>query len=317
MNCKLLKIIKHLSEQDTKTLSQKALKVAEESGELAKVCLPYDNAPGTLHRFTETDAILEEVVDVMLSAVSIAYDLNYNDEDISDMMSYKVQKWASIQKAESLNTNNIPFEIHVTVSDVDKEQFRTVCKHNEIKPIILYLQNNDGATMFDDVMTSSVYMGTNTGALREADRISLLLKSNHFDVVRVKIETVPWHPAAPTEDNKYSMPKDCYFESHLQVVCTDTEDYDILMDIAKANDAHLSQNIYKKREDDSEIIMLTYRLYTGTFENFSIGLKRIEDDLKNYDFEVGKVITEFSIFDTKVSHDETWLKGQDNDSNKQ
>jgi len=315
MNEKLLELIRHLSEQDTKTLSQKALKVAEESGELAKVCLPYDNAPGTLHRFTETDAILEEVVDVMLSAISIAYDLNYNDDDINEMFMHKINKWASIQKSESLDTNKIPFEIHITVKDAHKDEFRAMCKRIEIKPIILHLQNNDGQIVFDDVMTSSVYIGNNTGALHEAERIAGILDVNHFEVVRKKIETVPWHPAAPTEDNGYIMPKDCYFESHLQVVCADTDDCDILMDIAKANNAHLSQNIYKVREDGSEIIMLTYRLYEGTVENFSTGLKRITDDLTSYDFEVGKVITEFSIFDTKVSHDESWLKGQDNDSN--
>lgn len=313
MNSKLLKIIRHLSEQDTKTLSQKALKVAEETGELAMVALPYDNAPGTLHRFTETDAILEEACDVVLCALSVAYDLGYTDEDIDDMMSHKVQKWASIQKAESLNANEIPFEIHITVKDAEKDRFREVCKQHEVKPIILHLQDNDGKTMFDDVMTSSVFFGTNTGAIKEANRIAQVMERNHIEVVRKKIETVPWHPAAPTEDNKYNMPKDCYFESHLQVVCTDTEDYDILMDIAKANEAHLSQNIYKKREDDSEIIMLTYRLYYGTFENFSVGLKRIEDDLAIYDFDVGKVVTEFSIYDTKVSHDESWLRGQDDE----
>jgi len=159
MNYKLLEIIRHLSEQDTKTLSQKALKVAEESGELAKVCLSYDNAPGTLHRFTETDAILEEVVDVFLSAISIAYDLNYANEDIEDMVSHKVNKWAAIQKCEGLDAQKILFEIHITVRDAEKDRFREVCKYSGLKPIILHLQNNDGKLVFNYVIPSSVEIG--------------------------------------------------------------------------------------------------------------------------------------------------------------
>ena len=60
MNTQLLDYIKKLSLDDKKTLSQKALKVAEESGELAKVVLPFDNAAGTIHRFIEKGRILEE-----------------------------------------------------------------------------------------------------------------------------------------------------------------------------------------------------------------------------------------------------------------
>lgn len=73
MQTQLLDYIKKLSLDDKKTLSQKALKVAEESGELAKVVLPFDNAAGTIHRFIEKGKILEESVDVILTAISIAW----------------------------------------------------------------------------------------------------------------------------------------------------------------------------------------------------------------------------------------------------
>ena len=45
MNKELLKLIKELSLKDKKSLSQKALKTSEETGELARVILPFDNAP--------------------------------------------------------------------------------------------------------------------------------------------------------------------------------------------------------------------------------------------------------------------------------
>jgi hypothetical protein len=50
MNNELLDYIQNLSLRDFKTLSQKALKVSEECGELAKAVLPYDNAYATRHR---------------------------------------------------------------------------------------------------------------------------------------------------------------------------------------------------------------------------------------------------------------------------
>lgn len=48
-----------------------------------------------------------------------------------------------------------------------------------------------------DVMTSSKHFGDNRSAYEEANRIANKLTSFGYKVVRKKIETVPWHPAAP------------------------------------------------------------------------------------------------------------------------
>ena len=81
MEKELLKYIKTLTDQDTKTLIGKALKTSEETGELAKKVLPYENAAGTLHRFVEKESILEECADIFLCVQSIAYQLGFSDED--------------------------------------------------------------------------------------------------------------------------------------------------------------------------------------------------------------------------------------------
>lgn len=44
MNKQFFDYLRHLSKQDRKTLSQKALKLFEEGGELARVILPFDGA---------------------------------------------------------------------------------------------------------------------------------------------------------------------------------------------------------------------------------------------------------------------------------
>ena len=105
--------IKDLSIKDKKTLSQKALKLVEEVGELSRVILPYDSAHGTNHRFTDRDAILEELVDVYLTNISISHSLGFTDEEFNDMLVRKTEKWGSLQAKEEEATFPLPFALQV------------------------------------------------------------------------------------------------------------------------------------------------------------------------------------------------------------
>lgn len=302
--------IKELSLKDKKTLSQKALKVAEESGELAKAVLPFDNAAGTTHRFIDKNKILQEVVDTMLASVSIAYDLGFTDEEIDSMMYEKSIYWQSLQAREEKVEYPIPYEIHVTVdieSVKDTDSYISNCEYIGVKPIVLDLENGDDST-FKDVMTSSNFRGDNRGSYEEMKRISNMLSEMGYKVVREKIETVPWHPAAPMKVDDI-MPKDCYFEAHIGCIISKVEK-EKLQCIANSTDSHLSRNFFKKLEDGKFINMITYRMYSGvgvTLDMFNNKVEYIKKELKRFDIEFEKVITEFSIYDTKVSHDFNWL----------
>jgi len=303
MNNKLLKIIKELSINDTKTLSQKALKVSEECGELAKVILPFDNASGTLHRFSNKEKILEEVSDVILSAISIAYDLDFNDSEIIDMLYEKIIKWQKIQNKESkINPNQIPFEIHITIKcPINIDKYKIDCYDIGVKPIVLDLKKD-----LIDVMTSSKIVGTNKEAYFECIRISEALNVLGYDVIREKIESVTYHPSAPVDVND-KMPENCYFESHIGCLVNDDNEKTVLEYIAKKNNAHLSRNVFKKNEDGSYINMVTYRQYDGTTKSFGDKIKHLQNELDDSGFKYDKIITEFSVYDTKVSHDLNWL----------
>lgn len=305
-----------LSEKDKKNLSQKALKVSEEGGELAKVILPYDNADGTTHRFVEKTRILEESVDTILSAISIPYSLGFTHDEIFEMMQRKAEYWQSLQAKEAKVEYPIPYEIHITVSLVPEEtmkkayemqvkMFKHLCERLQVKPIILDLEN-DGEVVMKDVMTSSKHIGNNASAYEEAQRIVRGLEYEGFLVVRSKIETVPWHPAAPINEGD-QMPKDCYFEAHIGCLI-DVTDKEALANVAKNNDAHLSRNFFKKLEDGKFVNMITLRKYNGTYDDFLWHLENLKDNLNDNGFEFEKVITEFSIYDTKVSHDYQWLE---------
>lgn len=345
MNKELQEYIKALSLKDKKNLSQKLGKVMEESGELAKVVLPYDNADGTTHRFIEKERILEESVDVILTAISMAYELGFSHDDIEEMMWRKAEKWHGIQAKEARVEYPIPYEIHVTVDledyiktleyiemeyvsgknvkpgygisgiqyvALDKKtlemqaikKFKEVCEEAGVKPIVLDLENG-GESVMKDVMTSSHHIGNNTSAYHDAKKLESILEDAGFDVVRVKIETVPWHPAAPTEIRD-EMPEDCYFEAHIGCIITPAQKIKI-EELSKAFGAHLSRNYFKKLEDGKFVNMITLRRYEGYYESFECGVNSLKEALELNDIKFEKVITEFAIYDTKVSHDFKWL----------
>lgn len=313
MNQEFLNYIRTLTKSDKKTLSQKALKTAEEVGELAKVVLPYDNAYATNHRFVEREKILEEAVDTMLCALSIAYELNFTDDEVDEMLMRKAEKWAMLQNKEQDLQYPLPYEIHVTVKlngpqEHDLADFRTACADGGVKPIIIDLQRTDGESVMHDVMTSSKHFGDNGSAYREAQRIVSHLTANQFDVVRTKIETVPWHPRAPKFGYE-KMPNACYFESHLAVTLPNEQELERLRRAVQFSIAgvHISQNVFKRMENGSFMVMATYRAYEGTTDDFNKKVLLIKGRLEEFLFTVGKPITEFAVYDTKVSHDASWL----------
>lgn len=321
MNEKLLEYIKHLSETDKKSLSDKTLKIQEEVGELAKVVLPYTSAYATNHRFVEKERILEEAVDTILCALSVAYDLRFTHEEIESMMKLKSEKWALLQKGEEDLKFPIPFEIHITVqpkaSFVNEtiDYFREVCADGNVKPIILDLETQAGK-IIKDVMTSSVHFGDNASAYNESQRVADHMDEYGYKVVRVKIETVPWHPASPKSLND-EMPKNCYFEAHIPIIHK-PEQKELLerfMNLHGLNNLHLSSNTFKKHTDGTVTTMLTYRTYKShlfAFEDmvqyFTNKLSDVDVRIDGYEWSVGKVHKEFSIYDTKISHDAEWLR---------
>jgi NTP pyrophosphatase (non-canonical NTP hydrolase) len=306
MFTQILDYVKTLSLRDKKNLNEKVLKTVEEVGELAKKALPFSGAYGTRHRFSDQLGILEETADVMLCALSIAYDLGFDDEQIVEMMFKKANKWADVQnKSDQLpDPNKIPFELHLTVSDVeDKEDFRNVCKIAGVKPIFLELET--ATTNIPDVMTSSKHIGNNQTVMEEMERIAWLLKGYAYTITRKKVETVPWHSMAPQTSGAI-MPKDCYFETHIGLAIT-TAELGKLHELTGANGVHLSRNPFKKLDNDTHVRMCTLRSYTQSREEFNKHRDSFVDLLKANDFNILDIINEFAIYDTNTHHDSAWL----------
>jgi hypothetical protein len=310
MNNDLLAFVKHLSNLDPKTLTQKALKTTEEVGELAKSVLPYENASGTLHRFVTKPQILDNAADIILCAYSIAYNLGYDDSEIEAMLLKKATKWSGLLSKESKGQFPLPFELHVSVADVDYNKvdlFKSDCGIVGVKPIIIELEKGNEMVM-RDCMTSSIIIGDNNTAMDELIRIGHALKTKGYKVVRQKIETVPWHPAAPsisdsldTVVNEFN-----YFESHLRIVTT-ADKRPTLQIIAKESGAHLSRNYFKMLSETEFIIMMTLREYKTCAEAFQERVQSLHDKLERMGFIVDKVEIEFALYDSNMDHDKAWL----------
>lgn len=311
MDQSLLDYIRSLSARDTKTLTQRALKLAEETGELAKVALPFENAPATLHRIVTKHKIAEEAVDNILVSLSILHQLEYEDEDIESLMREKSLKWDNILTREGKlkDPNNIPHEIHITVNCAQDEvdRFKEACKNLELKPIVLDLPLLEGGTMLD-VMTSSHFFGTTPDAIGHAHMYAAILGEYEFDAIRVKVETVPWHPAAP-QDFSHILNVNCYFESHVGVVMSSDDKLhtaDKLKMIAGNCHARMSRNVFKKYDNGEYIQMVTMRSYSHRHD-FELQLDFLLNSLQSNGFKYEKVIQEYSIYDTNVKHDSAWI----------
>lgn len=314
MSPELLKAIEALSKNDKKSLSQKALKTVEEVGELAKAILPFEGAPGSLHRLISREKVLEEVADTLLCALSMAFDLGADAAELESLLWEKSAKWAGLQAREgAIDPQRLPFEIHITVAHARLDEFKAACESLGVKPLLLDLQKTDGQSVMVEAMTSQKLMGSNKRALEETRRVSAGLKAAGFEVLREKIETAPWHPAAPSNQSGVSkMPPGGYFEAHLGVALQSPRgperDAELtrLEKVAKASSAKKSANLFKDNEALA-VVMLTLRRYEGSRETFAVELERLQSELAAGGFELEKTIVEFSIYDSKTAHDAAWL----------
>ena len=179
-------------------------------------------------------------------------------------------------------------------------------------------------------MTSSKHFGDNRSAYEEANRIANELTSFGYKVVRKKIETVPWHPAAPTFKTGEPIPNGCYFESHIGVTISPEEKpyleglveelnagffspsrgFSRPSQIELGGTCKLSQNFFKKSKDGSKFVnMLTYRDNMNCKEDFERDVELIKFLLNEDKFGFEKVEVEYALYDTNVNHDSKWILG--------
>lgn len=88
-----------LTQQDPKTLQERALKLAEEAGELAQAVLTVTKAPGSTYKTHTMEDVREEAVDAAICALSILAQASASREEfeaeLDRLMKVKCAKWRS------------------------------------------------------------------------------------------------------------------------------------------------------------------------------------------------------------------------------
>ena len=290
MNKQLEKYVEDLSKKDKKTLEQKALKCGEENGELADKVLAYVSAPQSLHKVVTKQEILEESVDLTLTAMSIPMSMGFTFDDFYEMMEKKCNKWAELQSNEQSKTHMFEIHVYAKVKAGDTEGFRAACKEIGVKPIVV---ENEGVKRLD-VMTSSRHYGNFNSALGAANVLKIKLEEHGIQTYRTKLETIPSHPASKNvEDNKNGF----YMEAHLQVFVPDKKEVEPrLKSFLRSYRAHLSKNPFKRLANGYvQMITLREKCSTPVFEGEVI---QLYEALLVAGFQVmEKPEIEFCIFD--------------------
>jgi len=210
--------------------------------------------------------------------------------------------------SEAVPSASIPYEIHVTVDEAEVGPFGSACASLGVKPLFLALQVASGGIV-RDVMTSSVHRGDDVSASAEARRIAEGLAAAGYRVARTKIETVPWHPLAPSDANGLSAGPGRYFEAHLAVTCREA-DRPFLATVAGRLGLHLSRNVLKDVGGGKGVVMATARSSKSTHEEFRAMAERCRDSIVEAGFPVEKLIVEYALWDDREAMDARWIGPQ-------
>ena len=194
-----------------------------------------------------------------------------------------------------------PFEVHLTLSSITPTQeFLEVCKELECKPIILDLDGEQQVT------TSSVYKCDLQDIGGHADALANSFKRKGYEVIRKKIETVPWHPIARCYVPKNKV-DDCYFESHLTYELRSYAELDDLRKYAALYHMHISRNALKPMRNTIKIMgtIRTYGSCASHNDRVAVTSAYITNSTK---LKPIKSVTEFAIMDTNTALDNNWMK---------
>jgi hypothetical protein len=199
------------------------------------------------------------------------------------------------------------YEIHVTVETIETQRFNDECGAIGVKPLVIHNIKSDGSGVLLDLLTSSKTTGTDEDAFNEMTRVSESLQNKGFNVVRKKVETVPWHPKALIHDENSETG---YFETHIPIRIKSPGEAKYLVEVCKGLDLYLSENLSKSLAGGYRVQIATLRRKntTGTrFKNKVSILTKCMYRLYDLDIEDMEPEIEYAIYDSNVQHDAAWI----------
>lgn len=199
------------------------------------------------------------------------------------------------------------FEIHVTVAGEDVQEFQRACAElGKLKVIQIELnaRASQNKRLRDQLMTASYHKCSSiVEAQRIAFRFASVFVERGFAIERVKIEAMLHSEGVPTRPE--DCPESCYFEFHAKLLLEESQ-LGPLHELCKTENAHLSRNALKTI-GDRQHRFVTLRLYGTSRDNALATFERVVRRLEENKYEIVSKQREFSVFDTNVNLDSSWL----------
>ncbi|MBI4852432.1 MAG: hypothetical protein HY819_11615 [Acidobacteria bacterium] len=200
------------------------------------------------------------------------------------------------------------FESHITIqlnNQTALSLFRSVCEELKVKCSLIELPN--GINRFQP-MTSLYHQGSFESVLKEVNGLAQSLTQEGFKVIRVKIEALINNLNVPITDEQAKKFPNNYFEFHLLVTLSSEKDKERLKNLCTQNNAHLSQNAFKKTLYGLNQHFVTMRLYNIGKTNAKAEFSKLIEMLKKENFSLSNKLQEYIVYDSNISLDQGWVE---------
>lgn len=194
--------------------------------------------------------------------------------------------------------NTIPFEIHITTSNLTKSRekdFINFCHNVNAKPLMIELSK--GKFIKQPMFSKVVHSNNIDNILSISTQLSKSLALQNFNIERLKIE-IPAESYNLFEDYKSTFLN--YFEWHGKINYIQTDD---LNKLCKTHQVHLSLNSLKNENDKRFITLREF----GTKLEFDNRVEGLKKDLINGNWTIFKQEAEYCIYDNNNFLDAEWL----------
>ncbi|KYQ94388.1 hypothetical protein DLAC_11598 [Tieghemostelium lacteum] len=250
------------------------------------------------------------------------YFLNFENINVlvSTQVFIRTSKYKTLlEMADFLRPNKYSglFEIHITVQNgnqQEQEKFTTFCNTHKLKSILIELPDmtvKEGKEVYTyQMMTSSHHHSSDLVSIQlRAYDLANKLVSEGFRIQRIKIETLVSCKGVPStvEEQQCQSPLN-YFEFHIKLLLPMTADLQVLSNLVKPFQGHLSRNSFKKFIDNhTQIRFVTLRIYNTYKEQALLKFEEVKSILSNNQYHIDSAHKEYSLYDSNVGLDNSWL----------
>jgi hypothetical protein len=197
------------------------------------------------------------------------------------------------------------FEVHLTLEPCEARRpaLQEFCVQRSWK--LLHIELSRGAHPSQPMVTYRT-KGQQHRVLDQARRTAEKLGNAGFQVVRVKLEAIPFALGVPQSDDDPHQPGG-YFEHHVKLLMDGPDAPRKLLEIVERRGAHLSRNVFKHREDRWHERFVTLRNSGVGYQSARAELNELLEDLRQAGYVWLRAESEYCMFDSNMDLDLGWL----------